>query len=75
MIATYRLNAEELNANILAAIKQTFKNKTIEVNIRTIDAKYSLDELVERAENVKNGADIIQLSPTEFDTLVTKNKK
>lgn len=74
MLATYRLNSNELNNDIIKSIKSTFKNKKIEITIQEIEDETEYlsknpvnnKHLLEAIENVRNKTNLIEVN---FDDL------
>jgi antitoxin YefM len=70
MVTTIRINANDINENIIASIKSMFKNKEIEINISEAmddtDYLFASSEnrriLEERMKNVDSGKNLITVS-------------
>ncbi len=70
MNTTIRINANDINENIVASIKRMFKNKEIEINISEAiddtDYLFASQEnrriIEERMKNVDNGENLVNIS-------------
>jgi len=73
MIATYKLNAEEIDINLIESIKSAFYGK--EINIIITESSNNIitsTELSKRINELNNKQNIVEFTPTEFNTFVTE---
>jgi hypothetical protein len=66
MIATYHINADELNIEVFEGIKNTFKNKNIQIvvfesdDVPTFTSSNILsDEIIDRIDDIENKRNLI----------------
>lgn len=67
MITSFKLNTSELDISVIEAIRKIFKNKDIELTIRTVDEKTTYSKKILNAKkNVENNENIRSFTINEF---------
>ncbi|OHD82343.1 MAG: hypothetical protein A3J97_06945 [Spirochaetes bacterium RIFOXYC1_FULL_54_7] len=74
MYTTYRLNADELSDTFIKAVRQTYKNRTIEIIIQEVQdeteyllsSKANKEHLLRSIQNVANHTNLVQVHLEEL---------
>jgi hypothetical protein len=69
MLASYRIPADELNAQILKSIKSAFRGKEIEILVSEVD---NSSVLIDRIKQLKESKDIVSFTPDQFSDFVNQ---
>ena len=73
MQSSYRLKANELDKKFIAGLKETYKDKDIEIIVYEVDetayllkSKANRDKLIQARTNVENKIDLIEVNLEEL---------
>jgi hypothetical protein len=72
MTATYRLQTENLNTDLIAAIKSIFHGKEIQIIVSEV-TKPNKEILISRLNNINNNKNIVSFTHDEFEKLVEES--
>lgn len=73
MYTTYRLHADELDADFIEALKTLFKGKEIEIIVSEVDetaylfqSEANKTRLLQAAHNIETGQNLVDVSPDDL---------
>ncbi len=69
MLASYRIPADELNAQILKSIKSAFRGKEIEILVSEVD---NSSVLIDRIKQLKQSKNIVSFTSDQFTDYVNQ---
>lgn len=73
MIATYKLNAEQIDTNLIESIKSAFYGKEINIIItESGNNKITSSELSKRINDLNNNQNTVEFTSSEFNSFVNE---